>query len=294
MKTELFELHAQMEERHWWFTGRRRIMRALVREVVPPGTGALVVDVGCGTGANLAALADEYRCVGIDTSAEAIELAARRFHGIEFIHGFAPGDLGSHAADAKLSLLMDVLEHVEDDFLLLSRLLAASSPGAHFLITVPANEALWSEHDVSFGHYRRYDRARLEALWSGLPVTPRLVSYFNARLYPVVRAVRAVSRLRGRAGGAAGTDLALPAAPINRALERAFAGEARRLVERLHGRRSRGYRAGVSLIALVRREAGEITPRARPQHVPADLHTVAATHGQRPEQPAPSSARTRQ
>ena len=42
---------------------------------------------------------------------------------------------------------------------MLSGLLAAAAPGAYFLLTVPADESLWSEHDESFGHYRRYDRA---------------------------------------------------------------------------------------------------------------------------------------
>ena len=81
-------------------------------------------------------------------------------------------------------LLMDVLEHVPDDFAFLSELLAASSPGAHFLITVPANPSFWSAHDESNGHYRRYEPDRLGRLWSGLPVTTRLLTYFNARLYP--------------------------------------------------------------------------------------------------------------
>jgi SAM-dependent methyltransferase len=96
MQSQQFQLHSQIEERHWWFVARRRILRELVKSVAgpnfnvrqPPHPGPLprgegdrkiVVDIGCGTGANLAAFADEYRCVGIDTSAEAIELARARF-----------------------------------------------------------------------------------------------------------------------------------------------------------------------------------------------------------------------
>ena len=97
MQHEQFQLHADIEERHWWFVGRRRILCRLVAEVLPPSPQAAIVDVGCGTGGNIAALADRYPCVGIDTSAEAIELARRRFPKVQFIAGRAPNDLGELA-----------------------------------------------------------------------------------------------------------------------------------------------------------------------------------------------------
>ena len=84
--------------------------------LLPPSPEATVIDVGCGTGANLASLAADYRCIGIDTSPEAIRLARKRFPGVHFIHGFAPADLGRLIDDARLVLMMDVLEHVPDDF----------------------------------------------------------------------------------------------------------------------------------------------------------------------------------
>lgn len=272
MQSAQFALHAQIEQRHWWFVARRRIMRSLVRQVLPPERGETVVDVGCGTGANIAALAGDYRAVGIDTSADAIEFARRRFPRVEFLQGFAPEDLGSLAADARLFLLMDVLEHVRDDFRLLSELLAAASPGAHFLITVPADLSLWSEHDVSFGHYRRYDLARFTRVWQGLPVTTLLASSCNSRLLPLVKLSRSWSRRRGQTGGQAGTDFWLPARPMNRALEEIFAGEGRTLLDIVRGRSRRGYRHGVSLIALLRREEGEIEPRDKPFDLASDYH----------------------
>lgn len=273
MQTAQFQLHADIEERHWWFVARRRILARLVAEVLPPSPDAVVVDVGCGTGANLAALASRYQCVGIDTSEEAISLAGQRFPGVKFLVGRAPQDLGAWMERARLVLLMDVLEHVSDDFTLLSELLAAASPGTSFLVTVPADESLWSEHDESFGHYRRYDRARFERVWDGLPVTPLLVSYFNSRLCPLVRLVRARNRRRGRASGRVGTDFWLPSAPVNRALAATVGGEAHRLLAVLRGRRQSGYRGGSSLIAILRRNAGAIEIRRKPPDLPPD-HVV--------------------
>jgi SAM-dependent methyltransferase len=276
MQAEQFDLHAKIEERHWWFVARRRIMRALVREALPPSRDSTVVDIGCGTGANIAVLADDYQCLGIDTSASAIAHARARFPHVEFVCGRAPGDLGDRAATADMFLLMDVLEHVPDDFLMLSTLLAAARPGAHFLVTVPADLSLWSQHDESFGHYRRYDLDRFQRIWRGLPVTTRLASYYNSRLFPLVKLSRAASRRRGQAGGQAGTDFWMPAAPANRALEEVFAGESRALRSSIRGGGGTAYRRGVSLIALLRREAGEIEPRSKPADLAADHYDPCA------------------
>ena len=274
MQPEQFQLHAEIEDRHWWFVARRRIIERLVAEILPPSPQTTIIDVGCGTGANIARLAEHYRAIGIDTSAEAIARAKPRFPKVQFLEGRAPQGLGPLVKQARLIMLTDVLEHVSDDFAMLSELLAAAEPGTYFLLTVPADESLWSEHDESFGHYRRYDRARLERLWDGLPVTTLLVSYFNARLLPLIRLSRARSRRRGHAAGEVGTDFWLPSRPINRLLEVIFAGEARRLTQVLRGRRQQGYAAGASLIAIVRREAGDIAIRSKPADLAPD-HRLA-------------------
>lgn len=271
MRHDQFQLHADVEDRHWWFVARRRILARLAEEALPPDRNATVIDVGCGTGANIAALAGRYRCLGIDTSSEAIELARSRFSrsGVEFRVGRAPQDLGETISNARLIMLTDVLEHIDDDYEMFSELFAAAPPGCIFLITVPADESLWSEHDESFGHYRRYDLARLEGVWTGLPTTTLMASYFNTRLLPIVRRVRASSRRRGHAAGRAGTDFRVPIRPLNSLLTAIFAGEANRLSAVLHGRKS-AYRAGVSLISLVRREPGTVAVRTKPDGLPSD------------------------
>jgi SAM-dependent methyltransferase len=276
MQTAQFQLHADIEQRHWWFVARRRILSDVIQAVVPPSPGTTIVDVGCGTGANLADLAGRYDCVGIDTSADAIRLARQRFADIRFIQGFAPRDLGSLIERARLVLLSDVLEHVSDDFALFSELLSAVRPGTYLLVTVPAELALWSEHDESFGHYRRYDAARLGQVWQGLAARPVFVSYFNARLYPIVKLVRRWNRWRNRSGGEAGTDFRLPGRWTNTALTHAFAGERRRLVRLARREPERPYARGVSLMALLERLPGETSPRTRPASVAADYFNPAA------------------
>ena len=264
-----FQLHADIEQRHWWFVGRRRILCRLVAEVLPASPETTIIDVGCGTGGNIAALADRYTCLGIDTSAEAVGLARQRFPDVRFIAGRAPDALGKLAGQARMFLLTDVLEHMADDYAMLSELMAAASPGSYFLLTVPADESLWTEHDESFGHFRRYDLARLEGVWAGLPITTLMVSYFNTRLLPIIRSVRAWNRRRGRASGRVGTDFWMPTNPVNRLLTTIFAGEANRLTAALKGQKP-GYPAGASLVALLRREAGSIAIRPKPDDLPPD------------------------
>lgn len=265
MQKAQFDLHDTVERSHWWFVARRAIIRSIVEEVLPTRSGKKIVDIGCGTGGNLADLAADYDCLGIDTSEDAIRLARQRFPQMRFICGRAPADLGDAAATADLFLLMDVLEHVPDDFLLFSELLAAARPGAQFLVTVPADMALWSPHDEAFGHYRRYDRTRLSAIWKGLPVRVRLLSHFNSRLYPLVRMIRYRNRQRHSTAGAAGTDFNMPSRSVNWLLRSIFQAEQKRLLGALQGRE--GYRRGVSLLALVQRQVGEIDPRTIPQEL---------------------------
>lgn len=277
MEHDLFQLHADLEEAHWWFLGRRDIMHRLVRWALPATDETLILDVGCGTGANIGSLSTDYKCVGVDPSAEGIRLATQRFAGVTFVRGHAPDDVAQHAEAADLFMLMDVLEHVPDDFRLLSSLLAVAKPGALVLITVPAHPYLWSEHDVRLHHYRRYEPPRLRRVWEGLPVEELLLSYFNTRLYPIARVVRAVSQLRGRSAGLRQTDLTMPPAPLNRFLRRTFAGEAARLLAVANGGARRPYPTGLSLMALLRRGEGPVEPRSRPAAVPADRHGPPST-----------------
>ena len=106
MQSAQMQLHARFEMKHWWFVGRRRILHDLVHEILPPSPDATIADVGCGTGGNIASLTNQYHCVGIDISSEAINLASSRFPETEFICGRAPHDLGSLIPQVQLLMLL--------------------------------------------------------------------------------------------------------------------------------------------------------------------------------------------
>ncbi|MDD4287121.1 MAG: class I SAM-dependent methyltransferase [Candidatus Peribacteraceae bacterium] len=268
MQLEQFQVHADLEERHWWFLGRRAIFRSLLMRAVPPSKDRLILDVGCGTGGNTVAFQSLYTCVGIDPSLDAVTFARQRFPGIEFRHGYAPQDCEDILARADAVLFLDVLEHVQDDFALVSQLLAGMKTGAYLFMVAPGDPELWGPHDRGFEHERRYSLPRFRMLWEGLPVEECVCSALNARLYPIAKLSRLVSRFRGKALGPGQTDLSLPSAPVNAFLYWIFAGESKRILRAWRG--GKPYRYGVSVLAVLRRGTEEVIPRTRPADLPLD------------------------
>lgn len=256
MERDVTELSAALEDRHWWFAARRDVIGSLAREVV--AGDATAVEVGCGTGGVLAGLPGSWRRVGVDPSEAAVALGRHHHPDLEFRQGFAPHEVADLLPTADLVLLCDVLEHIEDDTGTLRDVVSLMRPGSTVLVTVPGHRRLWSPHDERHGHQRRYEREDLEGLWAGLPLSPRLVSPFNWRLYPLARAVRAVSNRRRATFGPGGTDLVLPPALLNALMRRIFRSEGPVLLDALRGRREPVRRPGVSWLAILERtpEAG--------------------------------------
>jgi SAM-dependent methyltransferase len=248
MRTEQFEAHARLEGRHWWFTARRSILLSVIGAVSREGSP--IADVGCGTGGNAAEFAEAgYTVMGIDPSEAAIALACDRFPKIRFLTTDDPITIKDHLEPDGTVVLTDVLEHVVDDRELLERVIAVVPRGGHLVLTVPAHPDLWSSHDEAFGHQRRYTEESFRSLWAGSPVEERLYSFYNSRLFPIIRRYR----LRQSVGVASGGgDLDVPVGPLNSALRAIFRSESRRLVADIDSGRT-PFNDGVSLIALLRR-----------------------------------------
>lgn len=248
----VFAAWADAEETHWWFVARRSILRRVVDAIAPAGTRRpSVVDIGCGVGSTLTAFHPEYHCIGYDPSPDAIEFARARYPDFELHVGLA-ADAAEVLGRVDVVLLNDVIEHVPDDHALLESVAGRMKPGAHLIVTVPADMKLWSPHDETMGHFRRYDVAMLDRAVDKLPLERLFTSHFMSRLYPIVRVVRVFSRLRGRAAGVAGIDLSYPPKPANAMLTSVFAGEIGRLLRVIRGE-ARPYARGVSLIGAFRR-----------------------------------------
>lgn len=226
MEKRFYEEYARVQRDHWWFSGRRRIVEALLEHAVSPSPGRPreILDVGCGTGANLAALSRFGRVEGVESEPAAVELARQDGRWVVTLGSGAelPYDDGSF----DVVTLLDVIEHVPDDRSLLGEARRVLRPGGTLLVTVPAYEWMWGNQDEISHHYRRYTRSRLGDSLAGAGLAPERLSYFNTVLFAPIAAVRLLRRLRpGGPEDRSDFELNRPGA-MNAVLARAFALEA--------------------------------------------------------------------
>ena len=213
MEPIVFERLAANEARHWWFVARRQILSDIIRRKVP-GRGPLrILEAGCGTGGNLGMLKD------FGAVQDEVALGIARSRGsAEIRKGHLP-DGNPFDGPFDLIALLDVVEHLDDDFVALEALGKVLATDGRFLIAVPEYRFLWSRHDELHHHKRRYERAELLRLAerAGLEVT--YCSYFNTLLFPVLVLRRLIGRLRPQSLGA---DDEMPGRTLNCALTAIF------------------------------------------------------------------------
>lgn len=241
MDRKIYEQMAKLDADHWWFTARRRILAELIERVARPPKNARILELGCGTGHNLAMLGQfgDVDASELDDVARAI--ASERL-GKPVMAAALPDVSMFEQTSYDLIALLDVLEHVPDDAGSLKAILGLLKPGAPLLLTVPINKWMWSAHDVAHHHHRRYAQSEIKALAKTAGYGIDLISPFNSLLYPPIAAVRLLGKLTGKES----SDDAMPGATVNRLLDRIFGFE-----QHLVGRVPLPF--GVSLVAVLRR-----------------------------------------
>lgn len=215
----------ELEDRHWWFRARRRVISSLLaRASLPPSPR--ILDAGCGTGRNLLEFGGLGQATGVDVSPQAVEFCRGR--GVEDVRQAAVEDLPFEDSSFDVLLATDVIEHVDDDDAALRELRRVAVAEGRLILTVPAYGWLWSSHDESVHHRRRYTAPRLRERVLAAGWAPAVETYFFSTVLPPVALVRTV---RKRTGWNGKSDLALPPPALNRLLELTVRGEAR-LIER--------------------------------------------------------------
>ena len=201
MEHEVYLATAALENSHWWFRGRRAIVRTVLDRLgLRPG--AEIVELGCGTGGNLADLARYGRVYAMEPDPWARKVATERGCAMA-LEGSLPDAIPFAARRFDLAVMTDVLEHVGPDREALTAVRALLKPGGHVVITVPAMPMLWSSHDVAHHHLRRYRAADLRAMLIDAGFESPYLTHFNFILLPPIAiariAERALKRLRGPA-----------------------------------------------------------------------------------------------
>jgi 2-polyprenyl-3-methyl-5-hydroxy-6-metoxy-1,4-benzoquinol methylase len=239
MERVIYDRMAAHDATHWWYRARRDVLASVIARKVRLPHDARILEIGCGTGHNLAMLARFGTVDAIEIDEAARTVASERL-GRPVGEAPLPALTGVPPAHYDIIALLDVLEHVEDDRSALRAIAERLRPGGTILLTVPQFAWMWSGHDVANHHFRRYTKATLRAaiVDAGLQVT--LLQSFNSLLFPLAAADRLVARATGREG----SDDSPPPGPVNALFETIF-GLERYLVGRVP------MPPGVSLIALL-------------------------------------------
>jgi SAM-dependent methyltransferase len=211
----LLELQThELEDHHWWYRGRRRIIAELI-ESLSLEPGSQVLDAGCGSGRNMVDLAHLGTITGVEIADASVERARSRHVGEVVQCSIASMPFADGHFD--LAVCLDAIEHIADEQGAFSELFRVVRPGGGLLVTVPAYQWLWSEHDEINHHQRRYTRRRLsraaaDAGWETVRTT-----YFNGLLLPIAIPYRLLAR-RAHVEGPS-SDLQQMPARLNAMLE---------------------------------------------------------------------------
>lgn len=243
MQESFYEEYAQIEATHWWFEGRRAIFDRLLRSLHLPRQSRLV-DLGCGTGANLNFLTAYGQAIGLDWGAAAARYSRRRT-AVPVLRGDVT-TLPFRTNSVDLVTAFDLIEHIDDDQGCAREIARVCRPGGYVLATVPAYPWMWGRQDTINHHKRRYRADEFANLFrdNGLEIVR--FTYLNTLLFPVVAAVRVFRRFVPDKGELVSDFAMTKPGPMNSLLGKFFG-----LESHLIGRWN--LPVGVSLLCLARK-----------------------------------------
>jgi SAM-dependent methyltransferase len=217
MQSHHYPLVYEVEEKHWWYVGRRRIIACLVERICATSNNPnpSILDVGCGTGANLKMLAAYGQAEGVDISPQAVEFCRER--GLDSVRLGAIEHLPYESNSFDLVTALDVVEHLDDDVAGLREMRRVLRPDGRLLVFVPAFMFLWGVQDDVSNHRRRYTLPKLLRAVEAAGFSIEWSSYANISFFLPVLLVRSVMRwLRLSAATEYGINIPLLNGPFSR------------------------------------------------------------------------------
>ena len=158
-KHAIQELYEQ-ESSYWWHKGRRIVMESLLDKAIGKGAGLKILDVGCGTGANLTLFRKFGKVSGVDASLEAVEYCRQR--GFKDIAQGRAEVLSFPDRAFDMVTAVELLEHMKNDEEVLKEFSRVLKSEGKLFLTVPAYQFLWTEHDEALEHVKRYTLGELK------------------------------------------------------------------------------------------------------------------------------------
>jgi SAM-dependent methyltransferase len=222
MQSHHYPILYQVEENHWWYVGRRRLIQSLVEKICATldNPNPRILDVGCGTGANLKMLARFGAVEGVDISSQAVDFCRKR--GLDCVKLGAIEQLPYDSGSFELVTALDVIEHLDDDVAGLQEMRRVLSHKGRLLLFVPAFMFLWGVQDDVSNHRRRYTLPKLRNAVEAAGFSVEWASYANISFFLPVLVVRSVMRWLGlRAATEYGINISL----MNGAFSQLFAAE---------------------------------------------------------------------
>src|SRR3569832_1372783 len=241
MQSHHYPILYQVEDTHWWYVGRRRIIRSLVERICARLKNPRILDVGCGTGANLKMLADYGAAEGGDISPQAVEFCRER--GLDSIKLGAAEQLPYENDAFELVTALDVIEHLDDDIAGLREMRRVLRRDGRVLLFVPAFMFLWGVQDEVRNHRRRYTLPSLVKAVEEAGFAVEWSCYANISFFLPVLLVRSVMRWQGMKTS---TEYGIIISQMNGPFSQLFAAE--RFI--VGGRR---LPFGVSAVCIARR-----------------------------------------
>lgn len=193
MNDRLLDIFNDVEEKHWWFVGRRCLLKLIVEKYFNQKKNLRILDVGCGSGGNFEFLSNYGEVHGVDNSLLAIKYAKNKAY--KSLSKAEAERLPFPKQKFDLVLLLDVVEHIKDDKKALSEAKRVLKSDGAIIITAPAMPFIWSKHDQMQGHYRRYTKKMFRSLSQDTALKLVYIKYFNFFLALPISIIRILSRL---------------------------------------------------------------------------------------------------
>ena len=205
-----FEQLAKVEDRHFWFQSRNRLIFGITRKLTAKlEPGYRVLEVGCGTGNVLRVLRQacpDGTVVGLELWLDGLRFAQQRSRG-----PLVQGDVRNSPFGKPFELIgmFDVLEHIPEEVETLVALREALAPGGRLMLTVPAHQYLWSYFDEAAHHCRRYSSQEIRARLVEAGFEVEFLSQFMTCIFPIVWLFRKIGARRQARGTDDARTLAL-------------------------------------------------------------------------------------